>query len=77
MLPPAYFTQELRTLHVELVVLNDLLSYFFPKLSSHLNQLQYVYIDCTVNNRLFLGLLILLVCVNHIHQAVLQLLKTH
>lgn len=46
MLPPAYFTQELRTLHVELVVLNDLLSYFCPKLSSHLHHLQYVHIDC-------------------------------
>lgn len=42
MLPPAYFTQELRTLHVELVVLNDLLSYFCPKLSSHLHHLQAV-----------------------------------
>ena len=46
MLPPSYFTQELRTMHLDLVVLNDLLLYFLPKLSSHLKQLQYEHIQC-------------------------------
>lgn len=49
MLPPSYFTQELRTMHLDLVVLNDLLLYFLPKLSSHLKQLQYEHIQCILS----------------------------
>ena len=53
-LPPAYFIDQLRTITVDMAVLRDLLSFMFPVLSTHMEELRYVTIAAIICSLMFL-----------------------